>query len=230
MARKDKTRYEVEKTMYSGPWKVPANKRTPKDPTAPKRPMSAFLAFSNSRRASIKRNQPDASNADISRALAAMWRHAPEDLRQTYINEEFAKRQEYKAAMLDWRKNFDEEKRLERQNREDLALRTAEARELTEFGNAGGGYQQLAYPDRNYYSAVPRSAPSSREVSEPYGALSAYPYYSSYGASNLGGFPFSGVPPHEGQSLSQWRDFKHLDASNNIHQQPLTSLMSKSNN
>jgi HMG (high mobility group) box len=30
-ARKDKARYEVEKAMYKGPWKVPANRRTPKD-------------------------------------------------------------------------------------------------------------------------------------------------------------------------------------------------------
>ena len=36
-ARKDKQRYEMEKSLYKGPWKVPANKRTPKDPTAPKR-------------------------------------------------------------------------------------------------------------------------------------------------------------------------------------------------
>ena len=61
---KDKARYEVEKAMYKGPWKVPANRRTPKDPTAPKRPMSAFLAFSNKRRAALKRQHPDATNAD----------------------------------------------------------------------------------------------------------------------------------------------------------------------
>jgi hypothetical protein len=54
-AQKDKARYEVEKAMYKGPWKIPANKRTPKDPAAPKRPMSAFLAFSNKRRAALKR-------------------------------------------------------------------------------------------------------------------------------------------------------------------------------
>lgn len=68
-ARKDKARYEVEKAMYKGPWKVPANKRTPKDPTAPKRPMSAFLAFSNKRRAALKRQHPDATNADLSRSM-----------------------------------------------------------------------------------------------------------------------------------------------------------------
>ena len=37
MARRDKARYEVEKTMYAGPWKVPAKKRASKDPNAPKR-------------------------------------------------------------------------------------------------------------------------------------------------------------------------------------------------
>jgi hypothetical protein len=40
LARKDKARYEMEKSMYTGPWKVPAMKRSQKDPNAPKRPMS----------------------------------------------------------------------------------------------------------------------------------------------------------------------------------------------
>jgi hypothetical protein len=40
-ARSDKARYEVEKQTYNGPWKVAADKRSPKDPNAPKRPMSA---------------------------------------------------------------------------------------------------------------------------------------------------------------------------------------------
>lgn len=33
MARRDKARYEMEKTLYSGPWKVLANeKKAKKDP------------------------------------------------------------------------------------------------------------------------------------------------------------------------------------------------------
>jgi len=115
MARRDKARYDVERATYKGPWKVPANKRTPKDPTAPKRPMSAFLAFSNSRRAMVKRQNPDATNAEISKTLSNMWKEAPDDLRQKYIDEEYGKRQQYKASMSDWRKKNDEEKRVERQ-------------------------------------------------------------------------------------------------------------------
>lgn len=32
-AEKDKERYELEKTQYKGPWKIPSNKRKQKDPT-----------------------------------------------------------------------------------------------------------------------------------------------------------------------------------------------------
>jgi hypothetical protein len=55
MARNDMARYMAEKSRYSGPWKVPVGKRSLKDPSAPKRPMSAFLAYSNKRRGAVKR-------------------------------------------------------------------------------------------------------------------------------------------------------------------------------
>ena len=44
-ARLDKDRYNAEKSLYTGPWQIPS-KRTRKDPSAPKRPMSAFLFYS----------------------------------------------------------------------------------------------------------------------------------------------------------------------------------------
>ena len=69
MARKDKARYEMEKSMYTGPWKVPAKKRSQKDPNAPKRPMSAFLSFSNSKRSYVKDKHPDIGNAEVSRNI-----------------------------------------------------------------------------------------------------------------------------------------------------------------
>lgn len=127
-ARKDKARYEVEKAMYKGPWKVPANKRTPKDPTAPKRPMSAFLAFSNKRRAGLKREHPDATNADLSKMLSKTWREAPEELRKKYMEEEAELRAFYKVEMAKWRKNAAEEKKQERTEREAVAMLAAEAR------------------------------------------------------------------------------------------------------
>ena len=127
-ARKDKARYEVEKAMYKGPWKVQANKRTPKDPTAPKRPMSAFLAFSNKRRAALKRENQDATNADLSKMLSKTWKEIPEELRKKYMDEEAQLRATYKVEVAIWRKKVADEKKLERNEREAVAMQTAEAR------------------------------------------------------------------------------------------------------
>jgi HMG (high mobility group) box len=146
-ARKDKARYEVEKSMYKGPWKVPANKRTPKDPSAPKRPMSAFLAFSNKRRAGLKREHPDATNADLSKMLSKTWKEAPEELRKKYMEEEAELRAHYKVEMSKWRKKVAEERKQERTEREDLAMQTAEARanEPPESKNMGANGMSNQY-------------------------------------------------------------------------------------
>jgi hypothetical protein len=122
--------------MYKGPWKIPANKRTPKDPTAPKRPMSAFLAFSNKRRAALKRQHPDATNADLSKMLSKTWKEAPDELRRKYMEEEAGLREMYKVEMAKWRKKVAEEKKAERKEREAMAMQAAEARS-TDFSADG---------------------------------------------------------------------------------------------
>lgn len=40
-------------------------------------PSSAFLAYSNSRRAELKRQNPKATNADLSRMLSKSWKALP---------------------------------------------------------------------------------------------------------------------------------------------------------
>lgn len=125
MARRDKERYEVEKSLYDGPWKVPAQKAS-KDPNAPKRPMSAFLSYSNSKRSSVKRQNQGLTNAEVSRVLAAMWKNAQVDEKQVYIDEEFKLRQKYKLDISEWRANEEKEKEVQRKHREDMALRTLE--------------------------------------------------------------------------------------------------------
>ena len=121
MARKDKARYEMEKSMYHGPWKVPCTKKG-KDPNAPKRPMSAFLAFSNSKRSIVKRRVGDAKNSEISKILVQMWKDASEAEKKPYIDEEYRLRQQYKNAMADWKRRSEEE-REERENEAMEALR-----------------------------------------------------------------------------------------------------------
>ena len=123
MARQDKARYEMEKSMYTGPWKVPATKRVRKDPKAPKRPMSAFLSFSNSKRADVKGEHKGAKNAEISRILAQMWKEADPNEKKKFIDEEFALRQQYKIAMSEWKRQSEEEMEMKRKEREDEAMR-----------------------------------------------------------------------------------------------------------
>lgn len=121
MARKDKARYEIEKAEYQGPWTVPIDgRRRKKDPSAPKRPMSAFLAFAKNRRAIIKRENPGFSNSDISRALSRMWKEAPDELRKKYVEEEVQCRKSYKVAMSKWREAQESSKDVLQQPKDSL--------------------------------------------------------------------------------------------------------------
>eukprot|EP00978_Attheya_sp_CCMP212_P009522 scaffold22513_cov57-Attheya_sp.AAC.5 len=107
-ARVDKERYETEKATYTGPWKVSITKRNQKDPTAPKRPMSAFLSYSNSKRSGVRVKNPTLNNTEISRILATMWKDAPEDERKVHIEREAELRRTYKINLANWQdKNHD---------------------------------------------------------------------------------------------------------------------------
>jgi len=104
IARKDKERYEIEKSLYRGPWKVPVEKPS-KDPSAPKRPMSAFLSFSNSKRSEMKRQYPSKNNAEISRMLAKLWKDASDDEKKAFMEHEVQQREAYKEALTEWKSN-----------------------------------------------------------------------------------------------------------------------------
>lgn len=143
-AQKDKARYEVEKAMYKGPWKIPANKRAPKDPSAPKRPMSAFLSYSNKLRASLKKQNPNATNADLSKMLSITWKQLSDEERKKFMDEEAELRAKYKVEMAEWRQKHAEEKRAERMEREALALKTAEAQAQARPALEAAALQQQA--------------------------------------------------------------------------------------
>ena len=64
MARDDRARYEAELALV---------------PKKPKKPLSAFMLFSNANRASIKDENPDATFAETGKLLGAKWRDATED-------------------------------------------------------------------------------------------------------------------------------------------------------
>lgn len=155
IARKDKARYEMEKAVYKGPWKVPTKAKFPRDQEeAPKRPMSAYMGFSNSKRAEVKSRYPSADSTEISRILAQMWREASEDERKIYVDKEQEQRQQYKNTMSQWdgqRKDTDFQP-----ERKDVSSRSMR---LSMGGNYFGGHSS------NYdYSGQGSSTGSTQHV------------------------------------------------------------------
>jgi len=108
----DKLRYDEETAKYvnNGGTRRPS-KRT-RDPGAPKRPMSAFLAFANVRRAEVKAENPESTNGDISRLLGSKWRELPETIRQKYRDAELASWMSYREKMTEFRRKNDGRKKM----------------------------------------------------------------------------------------------------------------------
>lgn len=125
-ARKDRTRYEAEVMSYKGPWKVLA-KREKKPHDAPKRPMSAFLSFSNKRRSGVMKKNPSLNQAEISSLLSKMWNEASPELREEHIKKEHQARLLYKKDIAAWRERDKELKLKERSDREAQAMERAES-------------------------------------------------------------------------------------------------------
>eukprot|EP00934_Nitzschia_sp_Nitz4_P005126 Nitzschia sp. Nitz4//scaffold286_size23798//19800//21261//NITZ4_008455-RA/size23798-snap-gene-0.3-mRNA-1//1//CDS//3329545753//5116//frame0 len=164
VAEQDKQRYISEKASYTGPWQVPW-KRAKKDPSAPKRPMSAFLYFSQGRRQEIKDQNPTMKNTEVSRLLGELWRNASEEERQPHIDREKQEREKYKVAIAQWRKECDEKKE---EQRKQTALQATQNTHWTmppnvqpypvqEHPDQTQGYPQASYPPAPY--GMPPSVP-----------------------------------------------------------------------
>ena len=103
MAAEDKARFEMERSTYTGPWKIPTKRKGRKDKNAPKRPMSAFLAYSHTKRAECRAANPELDNIGVSRELAKRWKVAPPEEKQPFIDEEAELRKQYKIKIAEWR-------------------------------------------------------------------------------------------------------------------------------
>ncbi|CAJ1932916.1 unnamed protein product [Cylindrotheca closterium] len=120
VAAKDKERFMNEKATYKGPWQVPS-KRVRKDPSAPKRSMSAFLYFALIERPKIKEKNPDMANTDVSRLLGELWRAASKEEKLPFVEKEKKEREKYKVAMEEWKKQRESDQEEEHKKRKDLA-------------------------------------------------------------------------------------------------------------
>jgi hypothetical protein len=191
VAAKDKQRYMVEKASYTGPWQIPF-KRAKKDPTAPKRPMSAFLHFSQGKRSKIKEKQPEIKNTEVSRLLGEMWRNCSEDDRKPYVEKEKKERGVYKMAMAEWKVEFEkrkeEEHNLKQQQQHDRQHQLEEARQLTHHHHlymaaqqghgAGSGQHGQQYPQTMPF--MPHSAHSIPQGYMPYPPAQMYAQFGTF--------------------------------------------------
>jgi hypothetical protein len=82
--------------------------------------MSAFLKFSQSRRAGVKEANPELSNTDISRLLGAMWRQATELEKREYVDDELRERAEYNKRTKIFREEQKHQDALNRTNHNQL--------------------------------------------------------------------------------------------------------------
>ena len=116
-ARFDKERYNAERSLYTGPWVIPS-KRSRKDPSAPKRPMSAFLFYSQHKRKELKDLHPGLKNTDVSRLLGEHWNAAAEEERMPFIERERRERLVYNKDIAEWRQRKDDEEKAAREHRQ----------------------------------------------------------------------------------------------------------------
>jgi hypothetical protein len=187
-AETDKRRYKLEKERYTGPWQVPW-KRAKKNPNAPKRPMSAFLYFSQEKRSIIKAQNPGLKNTEISRVLGQMWKSAPQEERSPHIEHEKGEREKYKVQMAAWREKEEERKAQIREKNEEEIQNIASR-------------PKVLYDERT--EPIPFSIPSNQipvANDEHYGQYhnGAYPGY--YPPPNYAGYGGDGshahyAPPH----------------------------------
>jgi hypothetical protein len=175
-ARLDRERYEVEKSMYKGPWKVPASKKSKvkarrTDADAPKRPMSAFLSYSNSKRATLRKANPHMTNGDMSKVLAKMWREASEEEKREHIEREERLREVYLKDVAAWRERTKKEQDEIREKREEAALRFIDKRDKgidddsDLKGEAWGDNYEIETGDEHEHNAPQYPGPTTAENS-----------------------------------------------------------------
>ncbi|CAF1211403.1 unnamed protein product [Rotaria sordida] len=85
--------------------KKPAKKRErkPKDPHAPKKPLSAYFLFCADERPKVHGSQTGMSVSDVARELGIRWKNAPIELKNKYEQAASEKKHVYQAEMAIYR-------------------------------------------------------------------------------------------------------------------------------
>lgn len=109
----DKQRYKRESEEYQRthpreeePVEDKSNKKRKKDPNEPKRPLNAYMLFSQANRDEIKEENPTASIGEIAKILGQEWKElSPED-KEPYASQAAAAKEEYAVVIAAYQKKL----------------------------------------------------------------------------------------------------------------------------
>jgi len=99
MAIRDKARFRYEMAHYTGPLKVLKGTKVKKDPNAPKRPTSAFLAYSKAKRDAVMAENPTLRATDVSVILSEMWKDEDPAVKKRFMDQIAALREDYNKQL-----------------------------------------------------------------------------------------------------------------------------------
>jgi upstream-binding transcription factor len=81
------------------------NGKVRKDPSKPKRPISAYLFFAQQSRPKIKEKYPDLKGLEITRQVGQAWSEATPEEKAPFMELENKSKDEYRKGMEKWRRN-----------------------------------------------------------------------------------------------------------------------------
>lgn len=82
--------------------KKSTGKRTKKDPSAPKRGLSAYMFFAQENRDTVKIKNPDASFGEIGKILGELWKKLPSEDKLPYENRAKKDKERFETEKSRW--------------------------------------------------------------------------------------------------------------------------------
>lgn len=115
LAEKDKKRYQNEMDEYikengEPEKKTRKGKKEKKEKKAseegkPKKPLTAFFLFQNSRRDSIKKENPDMAHKDIIKKMSEEWNAFTDKQKKKYNDQNKKLKEKYEKELQEWKDN-----------------------------------------------------------------------------------------------------------------------------
>ncbi|XP_072747933.1 high mobility group protein 20A [Anoplolepis gracilipes] len=104
----------------NAPNRTKKRKKTPRDATAPKQPLSGYFLFLNDRREKVRSENPNLTFTDITKLLASEWSKLPSDQKQQYLDAAEQDKERYNREFSNYKQTeayrLFNEKQSERQN------------------------------------------------------------------------------------------------------------------